>query len=302
MTNKNIYFSIIIPCFNASKYIDRCIKSIFKQTYKNYEVILVDDCSSDETFKILNKYEKISPKIKIFQTQINSGPAAARNLGIKNANGKFICFLDVDDWWFSKKLEFIYKNTLIFKEEIFCHNELLFSNSKYVKKLKYKITNNNFYEHLLLKSNELSTSATVVKLDFIKKKKIFFNENRKYFSVEDYDYWLKLTYHGAKIKFINKYLGTYNIHNSNISLEHNMHNSNVLNVIRDHSFKIQNLSKNKVKIWHIASLRFYLHDIKFNINKSGLNFNNIIDVFKLFMRSPFIFFNYFFYKLLNNIF
>ena len=56
MTNKNIYFSIIIPCFNASKYIDRCIKSIFKQTYKNYEVILVDDCSSDETFKILNKY------------------------------------------------------------------------------------------------------------------------------------------------------------------------------------------------------------------------------------------------------
>ena len=107
-------------------------------------------------------------------------------------------------------------------------------NSKYIKKLKYQIKDKNFYRHLLLKSNQLSTSATVVSLDFIKSRKVFFNESKTHFSVEDYDYWLKLTHNGASIKFIDKVLGTYNIHKTNISLEHNMHNSNVLNVIRDH--------------------------------------------------------------------
>lgn len=296
MTYKNIYFSIIIPCFNASKYIDRCIKSLNKQTYKNYEAIFIDDCSIDDTHEILKKYQKDEPKFKILKTKINSGPAAARNLGIVNAKGKFICFLDVDDWWFSKKLEIVHENTLRFSEEIFCHNEILISNSKYIKKLKYYIKSNRLYEYLLLTSNELSTSATVVKLNFIKKNKIFFNESKKYFSVEDYDYWLKLTFHGAKVRFINRILGTYNIHNTNISLEHNMHNNNVLNVVRDHAFNIQKISENKSKIWKRASLRFYLNDIRFNIEKFGLKYEYIIQLLKLFINNPIAFFNHFLFK------
>ena len=150
-----------------------------------------------------------------------------------------------------------------FKEEIFCHNELCYLNSKLLKRLKYYIKDQNYYENLLVKGNQLSTSATVVKLDFINNKKIFFNENNSHFSVEDYDYWLKLTFFGAKIRFINKFLGIYNLHNLNISMERKMHRNNLLNVIHDHSFNVQKISKNKNKIWTEASLRIYLSDINF---------------------------------------
>ena len=296
MNKENIYFSIIVPCYNASKYLERCIKSINKQTFQNYEVIFIDDCSKDDTYTLLKEHEKFNPKFKIIKTPKNSGPAAARNQGIKIARGNYICFLDSDDWWSSKKLSTVFEYTVKFKDEIFCHNELFFLNSKYVKKLKYQIKNKNFYNHLLLKSNQLSTSATVVKLNFVKSKQVFFNESKTHFSVEDYDYWLKLTHSGATIKFINKFLGTYNIHETNISLEHNMHNSNVLNVIRDHSFNIQKISMNKKKIWKEASFRFYLNDIKYRLNNSGLNVEIILATIKIFTNSPIIFSKHLFSK------
>ena len=289
---QEIYFSIIIPCFNSATYINRCINSLIKQKFKNFEAIFIDDCSKDETYKILKYHENSNNNFKILQTNKNSGPATARNLGISVARGKYICFLDSDDWWFKFKLSTVYEYSLKNTEEIFCHNELLFLNEKFKKKLKYEIKDTNFYEHLLLKSNQLSTSATSVSLSFIRKNKILFNEENTHFSVEDYDFWLKLTFYGAKIKFINKFLGTYNIHKKNISSEHDMHNSNVLNVIRNHSFNIQKISKNKNKIWKKARLRFYLHDIKHEINESGLSFKILIKIFVIFNKSPIIFLKY----------
>lgn len=289
MSKKDTYFSVIVPCYNASLHIERCIKSIKKQTFKSYEVIFIDDCSIDNTFQILKINEKLNKNFKIIKTPENSGPGIARNLGLRKAEGKYVCFLDSDDYWFSKKLEEIFYNTQKFEDEIFCHNELYFLNSKYVKKLQYQINCKNYYEHLLLRGNQLSTSATVVKLDFINRNKVFFNEKQSHFSVEDYDYWLNLTFLGAKIRYINKYLGIYNIHNSNISLKHNLHRDNVLNVIYDHSFNIQKISKNKNKVWIEASLRIYLSDIKAQIKSSNLNYQILKKVFKYLIFSPVIF-------------
>lgn len=297
MDNKSLYFSIIIPCFNSSDYIDRCIKSIDRQTYKNFEVILIDDCSTDETYKILEKYQNKNTNYNLIKTIENSGPATARNEGIKVSKGKYICFLDSDDWWFKNKLKIIFDYTNKYDEEIFCHNELYFENNKYLKKLKYRISGNNFYEHLLLESNELSTSATTVNSKFIKDKNISFNEKKNYFSVEDFDFWLKITFMGARIKYIDKILGTYNVHKSNISNKFNTHHLNVFNVIRDHCFEIQNISKNKSKIWKKASLRFYLYNIKYKINKDGLTLKIIFELMKTFISSPLNFIQYLFLKI-----
>jgi glycosyltransferase involved in cell wall biosynthesis len=96
---ENPKVSVIMPAYNAGQYIRESLDSIFAQTYKNYEVIVVDDGSTDNTQTILKEY----PEVRCFYTN-RSGPAAARNLGIRNCDGEFIAFLDSDDIWRSEKL------------------------------------------------------------------------------------------------------------------------------------------------------------------------------------------------------
>lgn len=100
---KNPLVSVIIPVFNAEKTIERAVRSVENQTYKNWELILVDDCSSDNSRKILKSLE--NKQIHSIHLNRNSGPANTRNAGIKAAKGDFIAFLDADDFWDAEKLE-----------------------------------------------------------------------------------------------------------------------------------------------------------------------------------------------------
>lgn len=89
--------SIIVPCYNAEKYLEEALETIEKQTYNNIEVVLIDDGSKDKTFDILKDYERKSLReVKIIK-QENKGVSSARNNGIKNATGNYICFMDSDD-------------------------------------------------------------------------------------------------------------------------------------------------------------------------------------------------------------
>lgn len=97
--------SVIIPAYNCEKYIKDCMDSVINQTYKNWEMLIVNDKSTDNTRKIIEEYSEKEPKIKIYNLDINSGAAVARNLGIENSRGRFIAFLDSDDLWKKDKLE-----------------------------------------------------------------------------------------------------------------------------------------------------------------------------------------------------
>lgn len=90
---ENIKFSIIIPAYNSEKFIGPCLDSIFSQTYKNIEVIVVNDCSTDNTLKVLEGYQQI----KVFSTPVNSRQGAARNIGLDNCTGDYVLFIDADD-------------------------------------------------------------------------------------------------------------------------------------------------------------------------------------------------------------
>ena len=89
--------SIIIPVYNVEKYLRQCLESIIKQTYKNYEVLLINDGSTDRSGMICEEYEKRDKRFRVIQTK-NEGVSAARNLGIKNSKGEYIGFIDSDDW------------------------------------------------------------------------------------------------------------------------------------------------------------------------------------------------------------
>lgn len=97
--------SIIMPSYNCGRYIEDSIKSIISQTYSNWELLIVDDCSQDNTVEIALKYQNADRRISIFQNAGNLGAAVSRNVGLKYAKGRWISFLDSDDLWESTKLE-----------------------------------------------------------------------------------------------------------------------------------------------------------------------------------------------------
>lgn len=103
--DKKELVSIIIPVYNTEKYIAETIKSIQAQTYKKWEAIFIDDCSIDDSSKIIHDFMKNDKRLRYFKTEQNSGAAVARNKGVKEARGNFISFLDDDDLWYSEKLE-----------------------------------------------------------------------------------------------------------------------------------------------------------------------------------------------------
>lgn len=117
--------SIIMPAYNCEKLIGTTIESVINQSYKNWELIVVDDCSSDNTYGIVKRYMKKDRRIKLYKLDKNSGPAMARNKAIEKAKGKYLAFLDSDDIWFPDKL----RKQLHFMEE----NNYLFSCTSYTK-------------------------------------------------------------------------------------------------------------------------------------------------------------------------
>ncbi len=101
----NQLVSIIVPIYNAEKYLSETIQSVVNQTYKNWELILVDDCSEDNSYEIAQQFSKVDTRIILVKKKFNSGAAESRNLGIKFARGRFIAFLDADDLWDANKLQ-----------------------------------------------------------------------------------------------------------------------------------------------------------------------------------------------------
>ena len=103
MTNPRV--SIIMPVYNSEKYLPDAIQSVLNQTYTNWELIVIDDCSTDSSFNYVKQIAATHTQIIPLQLPTNSGAAVARNLGIDYANGKYIAFLDADDLWLPEKLK-----------------------------------------------------------------------------------------------------------------------------------------------------------------------------------------------------
>jgi len=178
--------SVIIPVYNSEKTIVQCLESVCNQTFKNIEIIIVNDGSTDNTLEKIQQFfleKKIKHKII---NQKNNGVSIARNVAIKNATGQYIAFIDSDDSWEKEKLE---KQIEIIKgENINILGTLINSNRKTHKSNQYKIKKYCLKEMLF--SNKLYTSSVVLKKQIIEKYNLF-NENMMY--SEDYNLWLKIS-------------------------------------------------------------------------------------------------------------
>lgn len=201
--------SVIIPAFNAEMHIMNSVKSAINQTLKPLEIIIIDDCSTDSTWYILNEIEKNNKNIKIFRNHKNMGPAFCRNLGIRTSKGKYIAFLDSDDIWLPKKLEI-----QILKME---NEESDFSYSAYA------IINENGYStgKIVTGSQNINFKSLLFSCP-IGCLTVIYNKNKfkplympKIPRGQDYGLWLKLIKQNPKITYINEPLALYRkTHNS----------------------------------------------------------------------------------------
>jgi glycosyltransferase involved in cell wall biosynthesis len=184
MSNPEI--SVVIPSHNASQTIQRALKSVAIQTYSNYEIVIVDDGSTDNTKGMVSKFSEEFDSIQVkYITQSNLGPSSARNNGVQNSQGDFIAFLDADDEWHKNKLEMQIK-IIKDKELNFLGSGYQYDSFDYGNTDKADMCTYSF-NSLLLK-NRFATSGVVIRKTFFLELQGF-DENFKY--AEDYDLWLR---------------------------------------------------------------------------------------------------------------
>ena len=212
-------FTVVIPCYNVEKYIKETINSVINQTRAADEVILINDGSTDDTIikieNVISRLDKSSKKKFNILNSSNKGPGSARNLGIRKAKSKWICFLDSDDTWTANKLEIVEKYILKNRDKnFFCHNEYV----NYKNKISKNLYSNMFKPHKnltkqLFKRNIFSTSAITCDKDLLINFGLF---NEELMSAQDYELWLRLSNY-MKPLFIREILGTYNMRKGNIT-------------------------------------------------------------------------------------
>ena len=144
----NKLISIIIPIYNCEKYLRTCLESVINQTYKNIEIILVNDGSTDKSLDVCNEYSNKDSRIKIINNT-NHGVSYSRNIGIKSSTGSYIMFVDADDWLDLKMVEILYRN--INNSDLCVCSYISVFNNNSIPKI-YNITKNNSYMQFILKN------------------------------------------------------------------------------------------------------------------------------------------------------
>lgn len=204
--------SVIIPTYNQADFLKEALFSVCNQTFENWEAIVINNYSEDETITVVESFQ--DPRINLENFHNHGIIGASRNLGIERAKGHYIAFLDSDDFWLPEKLSLsIVKLNSGF--DVVCHAEE-WQSSLRNRKVSYGPENAATYESLLFGENCLSTSAVMAKRDSLNNVGCF-SVDKDYVTAEDYDLWLKLARSGARIGFIDDVLGVYRLHESNES-------------------------------------------------------------------------------------
>lgn len=224
--------SIVVSIYNSEEYLEECINSIINQTYKNLEIILIDDGSTDNSIKIAKMYELLDKRIKLL-IQKNSGVSAARNLGIKNSTGEFLTFVDSDDWidldMYEKMISKInnnydsvicsfqkeYENRIEYEELLFRKEEVLCGEDMYNKLLLNMISRLDKNENTIMGA----VWRCIFKREIVSKNNILFDTEMSF--AEDLIFCLRYFKNCNEIYIYNEHLYHYRFNNKSIINSYN---------------------------------------------------------------------------------
>lgn len=246
-----VLVSVVMCVYNVEDYIEQCITSVLNQTFKNFEFIIVNDGSTDNTKKIIEKLKLKDSRIKLINNPKNLGIGKSRNITLQHAKGKYISIIDGDDSYLSQKIQkqvaYLEKNEEVFlvASGVFLINE----ENKVLTKVK-QITNPNKLKLKLLKKNTIFHSSVMYR-----NKDVFYRE--KLAPAEDYDFYLRLLRENKKIRILNEALVKYRIRKNSASFS---------------KMAIQKLLANK-------ALEFYYEYLKFKTDSyNTFDFSSIYSI------------------------
>lgn len=219
-TNNNDLVSVIIPAYNSEKYIEKCLNSVINQTYSNIEIIIVNDCSPDNLEEIVIKYKEKYPKIIYLKNEVNMGVGPTRNRGIDKASGKYLYFLDSDDYILPNCIEELYD--AINEEDSFSCTIIGYKN------IDGKLTTFSRSKEELMLLEYPSVCLRLFNKDIINSANIRFSDLR---IGEDWEFVFKLLMYNNKVSFIDKPLFTYVIHSDSSIRTYNKSQIDVLKVL-----------------------------------------------------------------------
>ena len=200
--------SVVVPTFNHATFLNQALQSIIEQSHQNWEAIIVNNFSTDDTLQIIESFNE--PRFKVVNFQNNGVIAASRNEGIRRSSAPFIAFLDSDDMWYSEKLS----RCLVELEggnDLVCHGEKWVSADTRQRNIVYGPASNATHDKLLFRGNCLSTSATIVRRDILNQVGGF-SEDSTFTTAEDYELWLKISQITSSFIFVDEILGEYRRH------------------------------------------------------------------------------------------
>jgi glycosyltransferase involved in cell wall biosynthesis len=245
--------AVIVTTYNAEKFIKKTLESVLSQSYKNLEIIVVDDGSQDGTVEILKKLAVNDSRVKIIVLNKNSNlPAVARNVAIKQNKAKYIAFLDHDDLWEKFKIRRQVKYLKENKSIAMTHCRLqVFSNKKfYINKIWYPIIPNSINSLQLIKENKIKFSSVMVRSEVFNSIGLF-DEDQELRAIEDLELWIRIA-EKFKIGFQDDLMGHYFV--SKTSTSHDEKDR----VKMERLYKKINIDEEyggteKIKIYHLVS-------------------------------------------------
>ena len=282
MRKKNIFkplVSVIINCHNASSFISKSINSVIKQKYKNWELIIYDNFSKDKTYSIIKRFIK-DKRIKYYKSNSFLNLYHARNLAINKCKGKFVTFLDADDWWIDNKLDkqirFLANKKKI---NIIYSNLFLYEEKKGKKKLfsKDKLYNGNITQKLL-NNFKMPILTTLIN------KKIFnkYRFDKRYNIIGDFDLFIRLSLN-QQILSIQEPLAYYRVHSSSMSTKRlDLNISELIDWVKE------NQKKKQFKYYNFSEIQKKINTLKI---KNNLLMGYRVNVLKEIVKKPFKFEN-----------
>ncbi len=268
--------SVIIPCYNAELYVEKAVLSIMNQTYRNLEIICLDDCSTDNTLVILNKLSKIDDRLIVVSNSVNLKLIKTLNLGIHLSTGKYIARMDSDDYSaidrIEKQLKYLEENDLDVCGTFTYYN---YENRKrgIIKKIHFltqskSLQLNSFFDSPLIHPSVLGKTTIF--------KQFMYSDTPKSYLIEDLDIWCRMFKNNVKIGVLPKYLFFYRINNLGESItKREIQNKNKLSLSADNILEMTGLSLSSNSISLISGIEIK-DKIKWNIVKECIEDLNLI--------------------------
>jgi len=274
-TAKESIVAVIIPTYNHAHFLKKAIDSLIAQSLKNWEAIIINNYSTDNTVELVQSYQ--DKRLKLINFNNNGVIAASRNVGLKATNAPYVAFLDSDDFWYADKLEKCVRLLTDDVCDIVCNSEDLIENDKKVDVWHHGPENKATYRSMLIKGNCFSTSAMMLKRELLNNIG-FFREDPQFITAEDYDLWLRLIKSGARVKFLNEVLGGHLKYYGSSSSSATTHLNAVKAVVDDHLMKIKTT-------WPTFTRRICYGLIYYGAGRQLTHQNNFILSWNYFLKS-----------------